>query len=561
MRSIRISSPAALLFFLTAVLAPASLRAQTISSTELKISSATLQDGQAGVPLSAAFEFTFDRNLPFSSRFNLGFHFEPRRLVARDSAFFGGTRTVRFRLQHQPNTDYIAYAFGVLTCEDSRRQTGCFNPPASTLYLQKRPVVYNYSTVASMGTRDVSGTVTFGNVSQPPAKASRAASLQDLVEAAYTDLWRTAPPPLLSTAATDSLARTMVFLLDGRTVFNQNATAWLPRAGAAANTNGAFTMNHVRDGVYWPVALHFADRFGQTIGRWGYHDANGDFEPDSVVVSGGNVTGLKMVLMQNERILARSLEPTARLRARRLFADAELLTVTALDAQPDGTAALWRYTYYSPAQDSLVTIDGSGFSTAAYVEDALRGIGTRLTVTTPFVNSDLVLQEAESNGGADFRSSYPTGTTPLTVQLGDLNLPFRPAAPSRFWHVRYESPPGVEPARSLEFFFDAETGQRLTGQPVAATPGEVLLPLVLGLPSPHPAQGTTRVTYTLPTGALARLNVYDVLGRHVITLVDERQAAGTHTTSWDASDLAPGTYLLRLQAGLQSAQRAVVVVR
>jgi len=45
------------------------------------------------------------------------------------------------------------------------------------------------------------------------------------------------------------------------------------------------------------------------------------------------------------------------------------------------------------------------------------------------------------------------------------------------------------------------------------------------------------------------LNIYDVLGREVATLVNEELNAGTYTVQWDASGFPSGIYFYRLNAG------------
>jgi hypothetical protein len=45
------------------------------------------------------------------------------------------------------------------------------------------------------------------------------------------------------------------------------------------------------------------------------------------------------------------------------------------------------------------------------------------------------------------------------------------------------------------------------------------------------------------------LEVYDVLGRKVRTLVDEPQAGGAYTVSFDGSNLSSGMYFIHLKVG------------
>jgi len=66
---------------------------------------------------------------------------------------------------------------------------------------------------------------------------------------------------------------------------------------------------------------------------------------------------------------------------------------------------------------------------------------------------------------------------------------------------------------------------------------------------PNPFNPTTTIDYTLPASSRVLLKVYDVLGREIRTLVDERQIAGDHSVKLDGSNLASGVYFYRLQRG------------
>ena len=46
------------------------------------------------------------------------------------------------------------------------------------------------------------------------------------------------------------------------------------------------------------------------------------------------------------------------------------------------------------------------------------------------------------------------------------------------------------------------------------------------------------IPYQLPAAMHVRLEVFNLLGQRVATLVDREQPAGSHTTSWDATDAA-----------------------
>lgn len=66
---------------------------------------------------------------------------------------------------------------------------------------------------------------------------------------------------------------------------------------------------------------------------------------------------------------------------------------------------------------------------------------------------------------------------------------------------------------------------------------------------PNPFNPTTTISYTLPVGGTVFLGVFSVDGREVATLVRGNQSAGMHQVAFDASHLASGMYLYRLQLG------------
>ena len=78
---------------------------------------------------------------------------------------------------------------------------------------------------------------------------------------------------------------------------------------------------------------------------------------------------------------------------------------------------------------------------------------------------------------------------------------------------------------------------------------------------PNPVAASATVRYTLAATSDVRLDVVDVLGRRVATLVQGVQAAGPHTATLDAAALPPGVYVLRLTAGSTTATTRLTIAR
>ena len=78
---------------------------------------------------------------------------------------------------------------------------------------------------------------------------------------------------------------------------------------------------------------------------------------------------------------------------------------------------------------------------------------------------------------------------------------------------------------------------------------------------PNPFNPTTNISFTLPQAGEVRLQVFDLLGREVSTLVNARQAAGRFTVQFDASALSSGVYIYRLQAAGAVLTRKLTLIK
>ena len=88
----------------------------------------------------------------------------------------------------------------------------------------------------------------------------------------------------------------------------------------------------------------------------------------------------------------------------------------------------------------------------------------------------------------------------------------------------------------------------------------------LGQNYPNPFNPATIIPYHVPTAAYVRLEVFNVLGQRVATLVDAERPAGVHTAVWNATDAAgravgAGVYFYRLRsAGQPTLTRRMVLL-
>ena len=78
---------------------------------------------------------------------------------------------------------------------------------------------------------------------------------------------------------------------------------------------------------------------------------------------------------------------------------------------------------------------------------------------------------------------------------------------------------------------------------------------------PNPFNPSTMIEYTLAKESFVRLKIYDVLGREIKTLVDEKESVGKHTVQFDASGLTSGIYFYRITAGGFSQSQKMILIK
>jgi hypothetical protein len=78
---------------------------------------------------------------------------------------------------------------------------------------------------------------------------------------------------------------------------------------------------------------------------------------------------------------------------------------------------------------------------------------------------------------------------------------------------------------------------------------------------PNPFNSTTTIEYGLPEAGHVRIEIYDLLGRKVETLVDQELEAGHHRVIWDAGEHTSGVYFYRVVAGDLSETKRMVLLK
>ena len=92
---------------------------------------------------------------------------------------------------------------------------------------------------------------------------------------------------------------------------------------------------------------------------------------------------------------------------------------------------------------------------------------------------------------------------------------------------------------------------------------EVIVPIefLLFQNYPNPFNPTTSIRYQLPQSGNVKLKVYDLLGKEIITLVEEEKPAGNYEIKFDASNVPSGVYFYSINAGDFSDTKKMILIK
>jgi endo-1,4-beta-xylanase len=213
----------------------------------------------------------------------------------------------------------------------------------------------------------------------------------------------------------------------------------------------------------------------------------------------------------------------------------------------------------------VIGVQGHAFSTRGTAAsmitrlDQLGATGLPIQVTEMDVDgnpnqTDLTVEQSDATQLSAMQRIFPALWTHPSVE-GITMWGWRPGmwrTPQEAYLVRTngQERPALEWMRE----YIASVTTSVEGQEVAAT-------FVLFGNYPNPFNPTTQITYQLSATSDVRLDVYDILGRHVRTLASGLQPAGHHSVTFDASNLSSGVYLYRLQAGGASATKRMLLIK
>jgi hypothetical protein len=78
---------------------------------------------------------------------------------------------------------------------------------------------------------------------------------------------------------------------------------------------------------------------------------------------------------------------------------------------------------------------------------------------------------------------------------------------------------------------------------------------------PNPFNPGTKIDFSIPVLANVTLKIYDILGKEILTLINENKPRGNYTVEFNAANLPTGVYLYRLAAGKYSQLKKMILLK
>ena len=152
---------------------------------------------------------------------------------------------------------------------------------------------------------------------------------------------------------------------------------------------------------------------------------------------------------------------------------------------------------------------------------------------------------ADPKTGAEYVFGSTNGDGGGNAAFGFVMGNLEPGTQYTFWLYQYNT--------SAEMYSNSAGSATVVSGSMSTNIDEdsVGIPLEYALSQnyPNPFNPTTSIRFALPESGQVQLDIYNMLGQRVMTLVNGPMSLGNHTVTFDASSLSSGLFLYRLQAG------------
>lgn len=295
--------------------------------------------------------------------------------------------------------------------------------------------------------------------------------------------------------------------------------------------------------------------------------------PNSPVILGGstNYTNYDIIFKRNNSVGAQDFKTKVK----------SVLEDNPFEINPDGYAYSWEIYGYDSEKDSLFSLYVSEFEVyfEGYVgEDDIEEtilFSDLIPLPTNYIDSDSAAYIIEMHGGENFRNELNNSDLTWSWEM-DLQLLHQfwdyppnptPSAPitwtAKYSAWAYDDLNDEYYEDSLHVYLDAVSGEVLYSTLVTSAEDEKNLPEKFSLLQnyPNPFNPSTNIPFELNEASRVQINVYSILGQKVASITDQQYSAGSHTITWDASNLSSGIYIYQMNASGFSQTKKLILLK
>lgn len=401
------------------------------------------------------------------------------------------------------------------------------------------PYVYYFTTGADFSPYSVSGTVLSGTTGVSPAGSIVGLANVNIMK----DEGKGGPPPFVG---------------------------W-----TNVNSNGTFTVPNLPNGKYWILAAKDVDHNG-TIDPKNGIDVMA-FNNDSIIINNASITNLNLTFTTfSPKLFSESITIADSL-AKNLPADKVLRRISAWDVDTLGRSQSWEfaYTFSSNGSGQAVQVQSSGSKTyfldKNYI-DWIKQLKPVINYKTA-ASSAVVISNAENAGGKAFRLIPHPDSLQFRIELSLADQKYSWFGGIGFdtskiyWAVAYTLQYQVSQNQSTTvkgkfFLCDITTGAILLTQTLGVK-NETVIPEQFSLSQnfPNPFNPTTNIRFIIPSSNFTTLKIFDLLGKEIALLVNEKKEAGEYTVPFNAARLPSGIYFYQLRSGNFTESKKMLLLR
>ncbi len=538
-------------------------------ASDYTLVSSSIQSGSNNVQIDTKIKFTFDQ--PLHVFYDLELVMEGMFPMPADKIEITGFRyadankSIEFDVTHENNSDYYWMIHDVI-----------FEDGAS---LSSNHVIW-YTTSHSISDYTIYGQVDIINLQFKNAPTIPKSPFQ-----------RTGFQPRsgfeIAQQSMFNLEKTMILVSNTMIEDIEEVGPEVFVAAAHSDIDGNFTIPNLRVGTYYVYGL-LIDEVSFAAGAY---DEDGDMEADPIVIQSGfssfdasfsmvGFSGYQPGKFDADEYFTDVLDDITD-----MFPDAKLMQVRSSEIAEErngsgklyntGETYLWMYTFYSPSADTAVLVINSPFySLTIPTEKELHGkpMSELNPVGLQTLNSKNAAHYAYAYQGSNFIDGLPDDAN-ITIhyELSRATNKYPNVFASSntpYWEVYYQATYmnqyGEGYYKEFTLLIHAESGVLLyssTNTSIGDHNDQLPTQVQLSQNYPNPFNPTTSISFSIPESGVVKLSVFDLLGRQVAVLADGNFPAGAHQVSWNATQMASGMYMYRLEMGTQIQVRKMTLAK